>query len=133
MPALVREQWPLGWTPSADDTNGDPAGLLRADNLRLDERGALTLTRGFKNINSSQFPGFVHSIYSTSIYNQKHRFVGLSTGQVLHASDAVSFSDEILSGGNSARARFSDIFGSIFISSGSKRKKLEGSSKYNGG
>lgn len=133
MPALVREQWPLGWTPSADDTNGDPAGLVRADNLRLDERGALTLTRGFKNINSSQFPGYVHSVYSTSIYNQKHRFVGLSTGQVLHAPAATDFSDEILSGGNPARARFSDIFGSIFVSSGTKRKKLEGSSKYNWG
>ena len=39
--SLVREKWELGWTPAADNINGNPSGLLRMDNLKLDSIGAL--------------------------------------------------------------------------------------------
>jgi len=124
---LTRERWPLGWTPSADSTNGSAEGLLRMDNLRLDELGSLTLAKGFRNTHTTQFPGFVHSIYSTEINNVKHRFAADSTGLVLHAPTGGEFTDFVLDSGNPARARFSDVLGSIFIASGSKKRKFDGS------
>lgn len=124
--SLVRQQFSQGWNPSQDAINGSPEALLRMDNLRPDETGALTLAKGFKNINGSQFPGFVHSVWASQVTNIKHRFVGLSTGQVLHDSGGGGFGDEVISAGNPARARFSSILGSIFVSSGAKKAKTDG-------
>jgi len=133
MERISREKWPLGWTPASDNTNGDPSGLIRMDNLRLDDIGALTLNRGMVNINATPFPGFPHSPYSRQINNVKHRFVGISTGDVLHAPDGVNFSDTILTPGNPARARFSSVLGNIFISSGAKKVKFDGERTWNWG
>jgi hypothetical protein len=123
---LQREKWPLGWTPSADDTNGSPEGLLRMDNLALDKLGSLTLVRGFKNTHTNQLSGYVHSLYSTEINNVKHRFVGLSDGYVLHAPTGGEYTELVLDSGNPARARFSDVLGSVFIASGAKKRKFDG-------
>jgi hypothetical protein len=131
--ALTREKWNLGWTPAENSVNGNPAGLLRMDNLRLDDIGALTLNRGFVNVNSSAFPGYVHSVYSRQVLNSKYRFVGLSTGDVKLARNGTSFTEDVITAGNSARARFTSIFGSIFASSGAKKSKVDGSSIFQWG
>lgn len=132
MATLTREQFPAGWTPSADPTNGNPDGLVRMDNCRLDKLGSVTLNRGFKNV-SSLFPGFVHSIFSRQVSNVKHRFVGLSTGEVLRDSGSDSYANSVLTGGNPARARFAGVLGSIFVASGEKKKKFDGTNTYNWG
>src|SRR5678816_2719208 len=131
--SLVRDKWELGWCPSMDDINGNPAGLLRMDNLKLDSIGALTLQRGFVNVNATAFPGYVHSIFSRQINSTKHRFVGLSDGTVLHAPGGSNFNITMINGGNSARARFTSIFGSIFAASGAQKKKFDGVNYWNWG
>jgi hypothetical protein len=50
---LTRTNWPLGWTPSADAVNGNPNGLLRADNLRIDKEGVTGLIDGHQIIGTS--------------------------------------------------------------------------------
>ena len=45
MATLFRNDW-VGWTPNSDAINGNPKGLLRADNLTKDEDGVLSLIRG---------------------------------------------------------------------------------------
>jgi len=131
---LTREKWVLGWTPSADSTNGDISGLLRMDNCRLDDIGALTLNHGVKNINQTQFPGFVHSIWSHQIGGTKHRFVGISTGSVIRSTDNFNTEDIIIdSNGSPARARFASVLGSIFISSNERKKKFDGQNDWNWG
>lgn len=132
--ALVREQWQLGWNPSADDNGGDPNGLLRMDNLKQDSTGALTLERGFRIWNTSGFAGFVHSIYAHSLGGTKYRFVGLGNGSVLYSAGNFSDGHAIIdSAGNPARARFSGALGSVFVASGSKKKKFDGEHVFNWG
>jgi len=55
MGTLYKENWPKGWTPNADNINGDPAGLLRADNLTPDEYGVLSLIRGTQKVSNQLF------------------------------------------------------------------------------
>lgn len=153
---LVRTKYPLGWVPSQDNVNGDPNGLLRMDNLKLDEIGAITLARGCHNVNSNSFPGFVHSIFSRTINNVKNRFVGLGNGDVWFSADdfinrghpgnkhgavagvggnpnSIYEADEIINGGSTTQAHFAGIFGSIFVSSGQKRAKFDGTNVFNWG
>ncbi len=132
MSNLTREQFVSGWTPCVDPTNGSPDGLVRMDNCKLDKLGALTLSRGFANV-SPLFPGFVHSLWARQITNVKHRFVGISTGDVLHDNGSNTYGDTILTGGNPARARFAGILGSVFVASGGKKKKFDGTTTWNWG
>jgi len=43
---LFKRGWNLGWYPDADSHNAPPGSLLRADNVTLDEAGALSLRHG---------------------------------------------------------------------------------------
>lgn len=132
--SLTRTKWPLGWTPSSND-NGDPNGLLRMHNLKLDDLGALTLQRGVVNVNQNQFEGFCHTVYSRFIGSTKFRFAALSTGSVYASSNNFVNSAVPISAGTGSgiKARFSSILGSVFISSGKTRAKFDGNSNYNWG
>lgn len=64
MPKLYRENWPQGWTPNADSVNGNPEGLLRADNLTQDEHGVLSLIRGTRKISHAPLATAPSQLYS---------------------------------------------------------------------
>ena len=117
--ALVRDTWSKGWTPGSDINGGDPNGLIRMDNCKLDSFGSLTLEKGIINV-EGPYPGFPHSIYSHTFNGAKFRFVGLSTGSVLVNGSAI-----IDTSGNPARARFSGALGNVFVASGTQKKKFE--------
>ncbi len=62
---------PLGWRPNADAFNASEGALLRADNLTLDETGALALRMGsartYGSLTSSTSSTNVHSLYTAQI------------------------------------------------------------------
>src|SRR5574339_215448 len=121
---LTRKYWPRGWTPSDDDTNGSPEGLLRMDNLCYDENGVLNLARGISKINTVDFPFSVHSIYSKLFDDTKYRFVGLSNGSVKYGSSN-TFTD-LLTDGSTTKTAFTSALGHVFIHSDTKKKKFDG-------
>lgn len=131
MAAINRKSWELGWLPSDDSINGRKNGLLRMDNLRLDEVGVLSSTRGISKINTGAFNGFVHTCFSKYFQSTKHRYVGLSDGTVLRNSGDFSSATTIISGGNPARAVFQDLLGLVVCSSGVTRKKDDTVNTYN--
>lgn len=52
------KDWTAGWSPSSDLVNGSPAGLLRADNVQLDDLGVLSLRRG----SAQTLPGYTTAL-----------------------------------------------------------------------
>jgi hypothetical protein len=131
MANLTRRQWPRGWTPSADAINGNREGLLRMDNLHLDEDGVISLVRGRQKINTDSFPGGVHTCFSKTISNKKIRFVALTNGEIRRSigEDFVTY-EQVLTGGSSVLATFGADLGYIICSSGLQRKKCNGTTSY---
>ena len=137
---LTRKDWSLGWTPSNDSVNGDPRGLLRADNLELDERGILSLTNaarvaGYDPTGPSRrqnpdprktldatfaYSGQIVQIYSKYIGNYKYRFVVTDNGYVY----CNGF--RIVGGENFTQVGFTSVLGQILICAGNKRLKDDG-------
>lgn len=140
MPNLYRENWPLGWTPNADNINGSPNGLLRADNLTLDETGSLSLIRGTKKISTSAFTNLVTQIYGKLInlevqdpaypHNARLRYIVESTNVVRNYSTATKdeniYDAGIISGGGDQGAAFGSGFGHTFITYGTQKIKDAG-------
>lgn len=120
---LTRNEWPLGWIPSADEKADIPGGLLRADNLCLDEEGILSLCKGVANYNPTDFGSSVHSVYSKNILTTKFRFVGLSDATVRYSTNGSTWNN-LLTGGSATRAAFSHALGHVFCFSGNERKKF---------
>ncbi len=61
---LTRTNWPKGWLPSNDAVNGDPGGLLRMDNLRIDKTGVVGLIDGMQRVGaaSSYYSAFFSKV-----------------------------------------------------------------------
>lgn len=134
MPTLDIKDFSQGWIPSNDALNGRKDGLLRMDNLTLDELGAVTVTKGTSKVNAVQFAGSVHTIYSRTLDATKWRYVGLSDSTVLADSGAGTFGTTIVTGGGAAasvRTAFGSAYGYNLICSGSGRKKHDGTNNYN--
>lgn len=138
---LFRENWPLGWTPQQDDMNGDPQGLLRADNLRQDERGILSLIRGTKKVSSGPFGNaptqiFGHTMDLASIAgagytnNSKVRYVVDGTTVLRNYGPAnkseIAFDLGVITGGGNTGVGYCFSFGHAFIFSGTKKYKDDG-------
>ncbi len=70
MGVYLRNDFSAGWVPSADSFNGPPNGLLRMDNLTLDELGIVSLRQGSAKINTTALshtettllPSFDHTV-----------------------------------------------------------------------
>ena len=60
---LTRTNWPSGWVPSNDAVNGDPNGLLRMDNLRIDKLGVIGLIDGQQKV-AGTASGYYSAFYS---------------------------------------------------------------------
>lgn len=86
MPTLGQDNFSSGWTPSDNELQGDPNGLLRMDNLQLDERGAITLTRGMTK-QSQLFTKPVQSIFSKTLNNKKIRYVGIGDSSIAQSGE----------------------------------------------
>jgi len=83
LPTLGQKDFGSGWTPSDNEIQGDPNGLLRMDNLQLDERGAVTLTRGMIKV-SQTFTKPVQTCYSKVLNGVKTRYVGTGDSSVVN-------------------------------------------------
>lgn len=123
---LTKTNWPLGWTPSADLNNGDPNGLVRMDNLQLEESGAIGLVRGFTELGSN-FSDFVSDIYSKVVDGVEAFWVGLNNGVFVFRYGDITFSSPttVLSGGGT-RPAFGDGLGQVIACSGTQKKKDDG-------
>jgi len=120
---LTKTYWPAGWLPDADLVNGDPNGLIRMDNLRLDETGVLSLVKGIKQIGTG-FSDYVDRIFARGINGTETYWLGLGGSGRSIVRGSSSFT-QVASGTN--RACFGDALGNVLILAGQTRKKDNGS------
>ena len=149
MSTLTANDFTSGYTPSDDAIRGRRNGLLRMENVTLDSYGykeqaggpgqsgstALTLTRGTVKVNTTQFLGSVHSIFSRILNGVLCRYVGLSDGTVLRDENSLgTFPDQLVADGGPA-STIGDAFGAAFnyvlIVAGATRVKDDGTNLYN--
>lgn len=132
MPELGQKTWGAGWMPDEEQNNARPDCLLQMDNVCLDDRGALTLVRGTSKVNATGFGSLVNKAYSRYINGTQYRYVGYN-GTVKRDTAAGDFSaaTTILTGGNASRTAFGNALGSVLATSGSVRKKDNGSTVTN--
>lgn len=145
MPTLFREFWPLAWSPNQNEINGDPKGLLRNDNLNIDETGVLGLIRGTKKISHAPLASEPTQIFGklldlNSIQNStggypsapNHvRYAVLNNGQTVVRNYGGNKSETIydlglISGGGNQGVGFGFGFGHVFITSGAEKWKDDG-------
>lgn len=131
MSHLTRERWPVGWIPSDDDVNGRKDGLLRMDNLTLDENGVLAIAKGTQKVNATEFTGFIHTLYSKYFNTTKWRFAGLGDGRVIGSSDNFASTTEFITGSFAPRAAFATALGHVLIASGDKKVRFDGTNTFN--
>ncbi len=77
MPNFQLRNFSLGWHPDADAENAPPGVALRADNLVLDETGAITVRRGSSLLDEGLVGGEVHTLQSMPIDGIMQRFAGV--------------------------------------------------------
>lgn len=125
---LTKTSWSKGWLPSNDAVNGDPEGLIRADNLTFDKSGVVSLCDGLQGISAS-FGDFVSAMYSKIIEGREYtwaatgvpvtaitRFVGPGIG--------IGTSLVVNGGGQpGGHAAFGDAFGYTLAVAGPMRVK----------
>ncbi len=70
-----------GWTPCDDPINGRKNGLLRMENVELDDNGALSLAGG-TSVRQSGYGSNAHTIYSRLINGTIHDYLALADGTV---------------------------------------------------
>ncbi len=122
---LTRTNWPLGWTPSADAVNGNPSGLLRADNLRIDKEGVTGLIDGHQLLgNGSSFASKFH----TKIINGVELLwtaYDLPVKSIVRTQGFSSATTILPSGSGTpnGHAAFGDALGYVLIAAGNYRAK----------
>lgn len=142
---MIRGVWSEGWKPSQDDFNGSPQGLLRADNLRHDENGILSLVRGTKKVSAAPLAAGGDFIFGSVMNlqdklgisyptNAKVRYVGLSNGTLARNYDPTNKSEAafglaVFTGGTSTFAG-SNCFGHNLIFSGTQKYKDRGDEQW---
>lgn len=130
---IVEDNWPLGWIPSSSvqaDFGAASQGLLRMDNLTLDEKGSLRLiNRPTLQINAL-LSHAINSIYATYVNGQKLRYAYESNGTLVrNFGSAVSLIiyDLILgTTGSSQKAGFINALGHVLIFAGNLQIKDRG-------
>lgn len=126
MATLGSDNFNLGWIPNEDATRGRPNGLVRMDNLNLDEDGAVALTKGTELISGAQFASAPVNIFSQVFGSTKHRYVGLVNGTVVKSEgESGSFGTTVLTGGHLDTA-YGSTLGQVLVCSGIHKKKDDG-------
>jgi hypothetical protein len=95
------------------------------DNVTVDEKGALSLAAGDVKLNNNPLGATPLWCYSKTLNNTKYRLVGLFGGSVVEDTGPGGYGVGIISGGSNNFAAGSG-FGQIFIASGSKKVKNDG-------
>lgn len=125
---MSRQDFSLGWQPSADAFACPPNGFLRFDNLTLDELGAVSLRPGSAKINSSAFSSTdIHSLFTATISGTRYRMAG-ATDAVFANGTSVASS---LNGSNDVS--FGAHMGHILFARGTSKKKYDGTTVRNWG
>ncbi len=125
---LTRTNWPSGWLPNNDAVNGDPNGLLRMDNLRIDKTGVLGLIDGQQKVGGTGF-GYYASFFSKVILGIE--YIWTATGTPPNSIRRSAFSpmagetDMAISGGGTPTnfCAFGDAYGYTLICAGNLRVK----------
>lgn len=126
MSNLTKTNWLLGWQPGADAVNGDPQGLLRMDNLRLDKTGAVSLVDGHQIVTAS-FSDFVSALYSKMVNGRETLWAatGSPASAVTRSFGFFGGTSLVVAGAGSpnANACFADAFGYTLACAGNLRAK----------
>jgi hypothetical protein len=115
---LTKTNFPLGWTPNADAVNGDPGGLVRSDNLCIDNTGVLALIQGATQVGAA-FSDYVSDIFSRTYGGTIWYWISLNENATLIFRVNQNFQNPVYmqivgSGTASARACFGAAFGKTF-------------------
>lgn len=116
---LVRSSFARGWMPDADAVNGPVDGLLRADNLTLDELGTLALRKG-STLLATLADLDVHSLFTAVLGGTRYRFAG--AGNAMY-SNGVSLASGFTGSGDIS---FASYLGQVLAARGSTKKKYDG-------
>lgn len=127
MKDMLRRDYSRGWTPSSDAVNGIKNGLLRADNLILDDLGILALRKGSSILTGPLADTDIHSLFTVYINGTRYRMVG-AAAQVY--ANGASLSQSFAGSGDIS---FGSDLGQIFMARGSTKKKYDGASVRNWG
>jgi len=125
MGTLQQEKFELGWTPNASEKNGNPHGLLRADNLVFDEEGVVGLSRGARRISSGPFTNVPNALYSRTLdggYKLRYVSEGGNVARNAPAYDPADFAVSVLTGGDASSATFGSAWGHTIVLSGTKKR-----------
>lgn len=121
MADLSNRSFPLGWTPDADAVNGPDGILLRADNLVLDEMGAVSLRAGSQKINASPLGGpIVHSLFA--VMRNGVQFIYAGAGGALYRNSVAPAAEM----GGEGDISFGAYLGYVFVARGPNRLKDDG-------
>lgn len=132
---IIEDNWPLGWIPSSSlqaDFGAASQGLLRMDNLSLDERGSLVLAPR-PNPESLALGYQINSIFGAYIAGRKLRYLYDTTGQ-LHRNYGTSASLTLYdlpliffaTLGTTLKASFLNALGHVIIVAGAAQYKDRG-------
>lgn len=123
---FAQRTYELGWVPDADEVNCPPNGLLRMDNLILDEEGVLAARRGSVKINAAAFADVdVHSLFTVVRSGTRLRYAGA-------ASAVYRNGVSIISGVNGSNdIYFGSHMGQTLIARGTTKRKDDGTSVTN--
>lgn len=133
MSTVQESSWPKGWIPSnsaqGELGDGEP-GLLRMDNVTLEEHGTLRLVKG-SDVESDAALTTVNSIFGAYIGGKKLRYVYQQNGNFLRnygAGNALKTYDKTIATGGPAgvKAMFLNALGHVFMIAGSKKYKDDG-------
>lgn len=80
MGQILRQDFSAGYIPSDDWFNGRDNGLMRMDNVFMDEFGNLSLVRGSTQINRNPFATPVTYLYSKVMNSTKYRYATFLNG-----------------------------------------------------
>ncbi len=113
---IIEDNWPQGWIPSSSaqaDFGAPSTGLLRMDNLTLDEKGSLRLINRPTNLGNSG--ASINSIFGAYMANKKYRYVYGADGRMLRnyggAASLTTFDKVLGTGGATTKAGFLTALG----------------------
>lgn len=126
MTDYAKRTYELGWLPDADSINCPENGLLRMDNLILDELGVLSARKGASKINAAAFADTdIHSLFTVVRSGTRNRYAG-ATNAVYR--DGTS----IISGVNGSNdIFFGSHMGQTLIARGTTKRKDDGTTVRN--
>ena len=127
MADLAKRTFSRGWSPDCDAVNAPPDVLLRADNIVLDELGALVLRAGIAQIGSA-FPDLdVHSLFTVVRSAVRLRYAGAGSVAYRNGSPlGIAFD-------GSGDIQFGSHMGQTLLARGTTNRKDDGTTVRNWG